>query len=324
MKTWTRRGLRWLAGTALVLGALAAGISAMDAPLAVPPPGPDLPREWPAAHVPPGLAFSVIPTSQSQGAFEALVVGGGSWLRYRHPAHVAVLVRHPLGNLLFDTGLGRQVDAQFAVNGFMDRQFFGYEHVKPAVDQLAQAGWAPDRIQRIVPSHMHWDHVSALPDFPDAEVWVSRTELEHARQGHAPAFLASQFNGVRHWHDLQFTPTPYMGYTQSLDLFGDGAVVLVPLSGHTAGQVGMFLKLPSGQRCFFTGDTTWTIEGLQKPADRSWALRQIVHVDHDVPANQAAIVRVHQLMQRFPDLKVVPAHDENVLKTLPHFPAFQG
>lgn len=332
MKTWKQRGLRWLAGTVVVLGALATGISAMDAPLPVPGAGAhlpsdrpsDLPTELPTARAPQGLAFSVIPTSQSKGAFEALLVGGGSWLRYRHPAHVAVLVRHPQGNLLFDTGLGRQVAAQFAVNGFMDRQFFAYEHVNPAVDQLAKAGWTPDRIKLIVPSHMHWDHISALPDFPNAEVWASTAEREHARQGHAPAFLASQFEGVRHWHDLQFAPTPYMGYAQSLDLFGDGAVVLVPLSGHTAGQVGMFLNLPSGQRYFFTGDTTWTMEGLQWPADRSWALRQLVQVDHDVPANQAAIVRVHQLMQRFPDLKVVPAHDENVLKTLPHFPAFQG
>lgn len=324
MQTWMKRSLSVAAGVVVVLTGLATGLSAMDAPLPVPTQShPDLGSSLPPASPPPGLGFSVLKTSESQGVFEALEVGGGSWLRYRHPAHVAVLVRHPKATFLFDTGLGRQVDAQFAANTFMDRQFFAYRDVRPAVDQLAQAGWTPDRIKLIVPSHMHWDHVSALPDFPDADVLISATEREHAQHGHAPAFLASQFASVKRWRDLSFKPGAYLGFDRSLDLFGDGAVVLVPLAGHTAGQVGMFLNLPSGQRYFFTGDTTWTIEGLQKPADRSWALRHVVHVDHDEAANQAAIVQVHRIMQRFPQLTVVPAHDENVIKTLPHFPQFQ-
>ena len=56
------------------------------------------------------------------------------------------------------------------------------------------------------------------------------------------------------------------------DVFDDGSVLLLPLQGHTAGQVGMLLTLPSGQRYLFTGDTTWTLEGIQQPADRSWLL----------------------------------------------------
>ena len=86
----------------------------------------------------------------------------------------------------------------------------------------------------------------------------------------------------------------------------------------------MFLSLPSGQRYFFTGDVTWTLEGLRTPADRSWLLRQVLHVDQDEAQNQACIVHIHQIMQRFPALSVVPAHDENVLQTLPRFPQFKG
>lgn len=307
---------------ALGLVALTQGLSAMDSPLPVPAGGPELGLQLPAAHPPAGLAFSVLPTSSSRGAAEALVVGGGSWLRYRRPAHVAVLVQHPQATFLFDTGLGRQVDAQFQANRFFERQLFAYGEVHPVVDQLAAAGWAPSRIRMVIPSHMHWDHISGLPDFPDAEVWTQPQEREAAAHGHAPAFLASQFAGVRHWRELRFTDGPYVGFERSLDWFKDGSVVFVPLGGHTAGQVGLFLTLPSGQRYFFTGDTTWTMEGLRIPADRSWALRQMVQVDHDVAANQAAIVQVHRILTRFPQLKVVPAHDEHVLATLPRFPAF--
>jgi glyoxylase-like metal-dependent hydrolase (beta-lactamase superfamily II) len=308
---------------AAVLG-LAAWLAWQDRPLPEAPPLPDQGKAWPAAQPPQGLAFSVVHTGRSRGSQEALIVGGGRWLTHRQPAQVAVLVTHPKGTFLFDSGLGRQVTRQFAVNSWLDRQFLAYEDVHPAADQLARAGWPLERIGFIVPSHMHWDHVSGLPDFPHAEVWVRPEERAHAEHGHAPAFLSSQFQHVQKWRDLVLASGRYMGFERSLDLFGDGSVVFVPLTGHTAGQVGMFLNLPSGKRYFFTGDVTWTIEGLRTLADRSWLLRQVLHVDHDVTANQACIVHIHQLMQRFPALNVVPAHDENVIQRLPRFPNFEG
>ena len=325
MKSWQhRRALRTLLLLFAAAACLTACMAVADLPLDAHKPLPDVGTALPAATPPAGLAFSVVRTGQSHGAQEAMIVGGGSWFTRRHPAQVAVVVRHPQGTFLFDSGLGRQVAKQFEVNSWLDRQFFAYEDVHPVADQFAQAGWGTDSIRFIVPSHMHWDHVSGLPDFPDAEVWVRPEELEHARHGHAPGFLQSQFEHVKQWHMLAFTGGAYLGFDRSLDLFGDGAVVLVPLTGHTAGQVGLFLNLPSGRRYFFTGDVTWTIEGLRTPADRSWLLRQILHVDHDVAANQACILHIHQLMRRFPELKVVPAHDENVLQGLPRFPDFQG
>ena len=68
---------------------------------------------------------------------------------------------------------------------------------------------------------------------------------------------------------------------------------------------------------------TWTKEGIDWPADRSKVLRRMVHLDHDEAMNQAAIVRLHGIQQRFPGVKLVPAHDENVMKTLPQFPVFE-
>jgi glyoxylase-like metal-dependent hydrolase (beta-lactamase superfamily II) len=326
-KTDARRATvtRFIAASTLALAGLSGCMSTIDEPLS-----PALVQATqagaalPEAHAPQGLGFSVLHTAHSKGAQEALIVSGGSWLRRRTPEQVAILVKHPKGTFMFDAGLGRKVDEQFAVNTWLDKQFFGYADVNPAADQLARAGWKPEDIGMIIPSHMHWDHVSALPDFPQAQVWVTSQEREHAEFGHAPGFLQSQFSQVSNWHELRFTHGAYLGFDRSLDLFGDGAVVLVPLSGHTAGQVGMFLNLPSGQRYFFTGDVTWTIEGLRTRADRSWLLRQILHVDQDEAANQACIVHINRLMQRFPQLTVVPAHDENVLKGLPRFPAFQG
>lgn len=316
---------RVLVGGVVVLAAGAAFLAWQDRPLdpAAVPGLADIPAEWPVARPPQGLAFSVLRTGESAGTLEALVVAGGSWFTPRRPVHAAVLVRHPRGTLLFDTGLGRQVVQQFAVNGVIDREFFGYRAEEPAATQLARHGVAAGSLVAIVPSHMHWDHISGLADFPDTEVWVQPAEREHAALGHPPAFIQSQFSGVKRWRELSFAATPYMGFAGQRDVFDDGSVVLVPLAGHTAGHVGLFLHLPSGRRYFFTGDVTWTLEGLQRPADRPWLTRNAVKLDHDNAGNRRAIVQVHRLMQRHPQLTVVPAHDENVARTLPRFPVYQ-
>lgn len=319
---WRRAG--WVTGVAvLATVGLANWISAQDERLPLSLSQPQLPATLPPVQPPTGLRFSVLKTGESRGTFEAFIVGGGSWFKYRRPSQMAVLVQHPQATFLFDTGLGQQVDQQFQANGFFHRQMFAYQGVDPAAGQLRRAGWKPEQISMVVPSHMHWDHISGLPDFPGAQVLAQPAERDQAQHGAPPAFIASQFEGVQRWQTLQFAAQPYVGFDKSLDLFRDGSVVLVPLGGHTAGQVGLFLNLPSGRRYFFTGDVTWTLEGIAWPADRSWALRQMVHLDHDEPSNQAAIVRLHHIHRQYPNLQIVPAHDEHVLRTLPVFPQFQ-
>lgn len=323
MKKWLLRALMALAAAVLLIAGAVALMPRLEGALDVAVFGRrPLPGQWPAARPPEGLAFSVIHTSSTQATPEALVVAGGRWGAQRRPLHAAVLVRHPQGSFLLDTGLGRQVAEQFAVNSAFHRRFFAYDAVLPAVDQLAAHGIPAQEIGRIIPTHMHWDHVSGLKDFPQAQVWVQAKELEQARRGQPPAFIASQFDGDVRWRLFEFTGGAYMGYPASLDLYGDGSVVLVPLGGHTAGQIGMFLALPSGKRLFFIGDTTWAIEGITRPAERPWVVRRVSKVDADEARNREVIVHVHRLMQAFPELVVVPAHDETVAAGLPRFPDF--
>lgn len=322
---WRRR---LLAAATVLLGLLTASAVALygaDAPVPAGAPVPGLAAPLPPASPPPGLAFSVLQTAVSDGVAEALLVGRGSWVTQRRPVQAAVLVRHPLGTLLFDTGLGRRAEEQFAENGWFHRLAFGFDRAGflPVADQLYRAGWGAKSVQRIVPSHMHWDHASGLPDFPEAEVWVRPEERAEAARGHAPAFLTSQFSGVKHWRDLRFGGPPLLGFAASHDVFGDGSVVLLPLGGHTAGQVGLLLRLPSGGQYLFTGDVTWTLEGIRNGADRSWLLRRLLPLDHDEGANRAAIDHLRQLARQHPGITLVPAHDEHVLQTLPRFPELE-
>ena len=106
----------------------------------------------------------------------------------------------------------------------------------------------------------------------------------------------------------------------SADLFGDGSIVLVPLFGHTAGSVGMFVTVDSGKRYFFVGDAVWNAQALKKGSPKFWAARLLV--DDDCAHTQQSIEQIRTLMAKRPEIVVVPAHDGTVQQTLGYFPAW--
>lgn len=270
------------------------------------------------------LQFSVIKTAQSAGGLEATIFDGGSWFKVRKLVHCAVLVRHPQGDFLYDTGIGTEVDSQTESFGPIDRQLFRIEGLNPAIAQLTQHGYTPGQLMAIIPGHMHWDHASGIEDFPGVPVWIQNVSLDEAKTGHAPAFLQKQFDApdIR-WQPLALTPKSHLGFGPSLDLFGDGSVVLVDLTGHTQGQIGMFLTLADGARYFFIGDTTWALEGITTNSSRPWLTHKLAGVDRDIDQNARLVQKIHDLSKSDPALTIVPAHDENVLKTLPVYPQFR-
>jgi len=269
------------------------------------------------------IGFSVIKTASSAGAQEALVVSTGSFFKRRHLAQNAVLITHPDGDILIDTGLGREIDQQFEENGFFDKQLFSYHDVNPAVNQMTQAGYNFNQLKRIIPTHLHWDHASGIEDFPNVPVWVQRAEYNQAMEGGAPAFLHSQMDAETiSWNFLELSVNHYEGFEKSLDVYGDGSIVLVDISGHSAGQVGIFLTISSGKRFFFIGDTTWTIKGVNDNAGRPSMLSWLVQFNWSDELNIKRIQAIHELGEELTDLTIVPAHDELVAKNLPQFPNF--
>ena len=81
---------------------------------------------------------------------------------------------------------------------------------------------------------------------------------------------------------------------------------------------GLFITLDDGRRFFFTGDASWRLEGFTDPREKFWLSRRLV--DNDRSATNEVLQRVHQLMQREPELQVLPAHDALAQQTLPLYP----
>jgi glyoxylase-like metal-dependent hydrolase (beta-lactamase superfamily II) len=233
----------------------------------------------------------------------------------------AVLVQHPRGDLLIDTGFGRDIDAQFQLMPLPFRLATSYERLRAAADQLDDAGYDRNALRAILLTHAHWDHVSGVSDFPGTPVWLTADERRFIRDGGAVTVVARSLSDV-HWEEYGFDSGPYLGFDRSRDVYGDGAVVVVPAPGHTPGSVIVFLALPNGTRYALVGDLVWQREGISQREERPWLQRTLVDADaHGVRDN---LLRMAALAARFPELQIVPAHDARGFAAMPKLPAHLG
>ena len=275
-----------------------------------------LPAQFPPQQPPAGMSLSILPTGKMI-ADEMSAYRGGSPLRKYDSGMAAVLIRHPRGDLLIDSGFGSKAPEHVLTTPLLMQLMASAEYGVPAAQQLQTAGYDLDDLKGIVLTHAHWDHVSGLPDFAGTPVWVNEPERQFIIHGDEHSALARSMTGTD-WQVFEYTETPYMGFPNSLDWHGDGSVVLVPLNGHTPGSTGVFIHLPSGKRYFLIGDLAWMIEGIERPAERPFLARRMV--DGDPLLVRQMLGHVHQLARQFPDLVVVPAHDARVHARMPAFP----
>ena len=300
---------------ALLVLLAALGWTFVKRPLPVPKGmGPVLP---PAASVN-GVSCSVIAGADMKSQ-EGFSVRGGSLTRPLITGVVAFVVEHPEGRVLIDAGVARKVREHLETTPWLMRTLASLTVKQPTIDALTAQGLVPGDLKAIILTHSHWDHVSGLADLRDVPVWITPEELAHARSDDEGGKLYRQLEAESplELRELTFADGAYGPFAASHDFFEDGSVVLVPMPGHTPGSVGVFVNLPSGQRILIIGDTSWTKEGVDWPAEKPWLARRMV--DFDAAGVRKQLVLLHQLQRANPDLTIVPAHDARVHAKLAAF-----
>jgi N-acyl homoserine lactone hydrolase len=220
--------------------------------------------------------------------------------------HVAYLVRHPKGTFLIDSGLSNHGEDDLARFSWLLRPAFSFDLKHGLRDLLAAAG--DPHIDFVILTHPHWDHSSGLADLPGVVVWTTPEDKSFVENftGSDPAVMRDHFKNVKlqtySWDGPRFENFPV-----SHDVFGDGSVVAVPLSGHTPGAAGIFLASAGGRRLFFVGDTVWNRDGYILSSHKPKPVSERVDVDTDVLGDN--IWRLTHLHEHYPDLIIVPAHD---------------
>lgn len=274
-----------------------------------------IPPAWqgplPEATPPSDMTIYQLPT----GTYETRAVfafTGGSFRDKRPFAATAILVTHPRGDLLIDAGFGSGVAAHVRAQPWFARAPF--QATGTASEQLDASGYDRSRLQGVLITHSHWDHVSGL-DQLQVPIWTNAGELQYA----AEARDGKVFRAVSKGHEIhryEFSSAPYLGFPLSYDVHGDGSVVVVLAGGHTTGSVIVFVTLPAGKRYAFIGDVAWQLEGIRKPAERPLLMRKLADVD----AGQVRtdLLRVASLAG---SMQVVPAHDLTAYNGIPQLPA---
>jgi glyoxylase-like metal-dependent hydrolase (beta-lactamase superfamily II) len=243
------------------------------------------------------------------GSFETLegfLFAGGSFFKPQKGSHMAVLISHPSGNILIDTGIGKNIDSQYESMPTWLKPFFSYEKKIPASEILLSKNIT---IESILLTHMHWDHASGLKDFSNVPFYTTKEEITTSQSESAkpPAYMTSQYEGLTNSKTLEFKDGPYEIYKESVDFYKDGSVVIVRLPGHSPGSIGIFVNLSPEKRYFFTGDLTWRREGFQFLTHKYFISSLLVDLDKSMMGKE--IARISEFQKLKPEIKVVPSHD---------------
>jgi N-acyl homoserine lactone hydrolase len=183
------------------------------------------------------------------------------------------LVVHPKGMLIYDTGLNDRLVGRPLYENVTD----GYAQIKfnTLRGQLADIGVTPSKIDYLVLSHYHWDHIGNADDFAGSTWLVYKGDHD---QMFGPA--ARAYPWFSQYSALEKSKTVLLGGDH--DVFGDGTVVVLATPGHTEGHCSLLVRLKNTGPVVLSGDlyhyaeerdlkrmpdeekTTGTVESRQK------------------------------------------------------------
>ncbi|GAB2028202.1 MBL fold metallo-hydrolase [Lactovum odontotermitis] len=208
----------------------------------------------------------------------------------------AVFFRHEGKAYLFDTGYSSRIFK----NGWKSWIYqklnpVSFEEEDKLVNQLAEDGIKPSEINGIFLSHLHPDHIAGLCDFPACPIILSSGSWKTLQ---APKLLDLIF--------VNLLPEDFQKRVQivelenRVDFFGDGSLLLLDLTGHTDGQIGMFF--PEYQT-LYGADFCWGMDLL--PLKMKLIAR---FFQKDYPSYQRTIEHVKEMQSA--GVKVIVNHDK--------------
>ncbi len=197
----------------------------------------------------------------------------------------AVRYRSSLQNYLIDTGsevilvdTGMPSEAPDAIPDEKTMIYMGHR-VNDYVSALAEAGYRPEQVSKILVTHKHADHTGELRAFPNAKLFIAPED--------ADALGLSGENIVR----ATYQDGAYKNFPASQKV-AEG-VYLIEAKGHTKGN-SIVIAEDGGRFYMFHGDITYTDEALYE--------NKLSIVYEDQAAARATLDRVREFIGHHPTI----------------------
>ena len=167
------------------------------------------------------------------------------------------VVTHPQGNVLFDSGAhpALRTDPESRLGeaaADFEMHLAPEDHVER---RLAGIGMTPNDIDIVIQSHLHFDHAGGLEWLTHARILVQREELAFARNPpvyQRLIYVQADFGMDLDWQELD----------GDHDVFGDGALTVIPTPGHTKGHQSLLVRL-RGQTVFLLADAAYLLAKMR-------------------------------------------------------------
>ncbi len=238
-----------------------------------------------------------------EGERGQLMEGGAGRVELPIPAY---LIEHPRGRVLFDTGMHPdcQHDPAGRIGPRVSELFsFNYRPGEEISARLEAIDRDPSRIDLVINSHFHFDHVGGNALIPNATMLVQRREWE---AGMDPDTAAKRGFNPRDFdlgHKLRLVDGEH-------DVFGDGRVVCLPTYGHTPGHQSLRLRLDNGD-IVLAADACYFCQTLRE--------RRLPRNMHDRAAMLASLDKLAHLEAA--GARIFFGHDALFWKNVPQAPA---
>jgi glyoxylase-like metal-dependent hydrolase (beta-lactamase superfamily II) len=239
---------------------------------------------------------------QLTGQLGYMLEGGEGEIKLPIPSF---LIEHPKGRALFDTGMHPdcQHDPASRVSERVMRMFrFHYQAGEDVGARLEALDRDPARVDFIINSHLHFDHVGGNALIPNATMVIQKREWD---AGMDPE-LAAKRGFDRRDFDIGH---PVRKIEGEYDLFGDGRVVCLPTPGHTPGHQSLKLRLDSGD-VVLTGDACYFCRTLRE--------RRLPKNVHDSAQMLASLDKLAALEAG--GARIIFGHDPDTWKDVPQAP----
>jgi glyoxylase-like metal-dependent hydrolase (beta-lactamase superfamily II) len=207
---------------------------------------------------------------------------------------------------LFDSGMHPDCQGNPAarvgalISGLFD---FDYRPGEEVSARLIAFGRDPARIDILINSHFHFDHVGGNALIPNATMLVQRREWE---AGLDPDIAVPHGFNRRDFdlgHKLLLLDGEH-------DVFGDGSVICLPTPGHTPGHQSLRVRLDRGE-VVLAADSCYFCRTLRE--------RRLPRRVHDREAMLASLDRLAAL--EMDGARIFYGHDPEFWQTVPQAPA---